>query len=297
MSFGLIITLCCAPVFFVFCRFLLTPNNKTAHMQSGHEYVQSGTSGRTPTLRWRLIKQSHTDTHTYTYSKGGTRKSIWQRWQHTSDSWNGTEQLVRWGLCLLVELLTAYGCPTEGQRQIQTVRAVVVTGFGSKFVWVLIKQPPNGETHIEPPAMAAVEAATQCGSRTLRQTECKYLQIEDDKRTDFRSVWAVWERGHGWVRGRGLGRGRVVEYLSIPRMTSAEVADRGRACVRVCVVCTLFLLQRNINTKCRVGEERREEKKSRVKESVAHCEIQTMTTMTPPPPPLSTSALAGELNA
>lgn len=61
---------------------------------------------------------------------------------------------------MLVELLTAYGCLTQRQTQIQTVCAVVVTGFGSKFVWVLIKQPPNGETHIEPPAMAAVEAAT-----------------------------------------------------------------------------------------------------------------------------------------
>lgn len=215
--------------FFCFLSVSVDTKQQNCPHARGHEYVQTGTSGRTQTLRWRLIKQSHTATHTY--SKGGTQKSIWQRWQHTSDSWNETEQLVRWGLCLLVELVTAYGCPTEGQRQIQTVRAVVVTGFGSKFVWVLIKQPPNGETHIEPPAMAAVEAATQCGSRTLRKTECKYLQIEDDKRTDFRSVWAVRERGHGWVRGRGLGWGRVVEYLSIPRMTSAEVADRRRVCV------------------------------------------------------------------
>lgn len=198
-------------------------------MQSGHEYVQSGTSGRTLTLRWRLIKQSHTDTHTYTYSKGGTRKSIWQRWQHTSDSWNGTEQLVRWGLCLLVELLTAYGCPTEGQRQIQTVRAVVVTGFGSKFVWVLIKQPPNGETHIEPPAMAAVEAATQCGSRTLRQTV---------------QIFANWRRQADWLPV-GLGSVRAGARMGagaracgwIPQHSSHDFSGscRQRACLCACV--------------------------------------------------------------
>lgn len=63
---------------------------------------------------------------------------------------------------MLVELLTAYGCLTQRQTQTQTqtVFAVVVTGFGSKFVWALIKQPPNGEAHIETPAVAAVEAAT-----------------------------------------------------------------------------------------------------------------------------------------
>lgn len=65
---------------------------------------------------------------------------------------------------MLVELLTAYGCltqrQTQTQAQTQTVFAVVVTGFGSKFVWALIKQPPNGEAHIETPAVAAVEAAT-----------------------------------------------------------------------------------------------------------------------------------------
>lgn len=64
-------------------------------------------------------------------------------------------------------------------------------------------------------------------------TEANRVQIfanEDDKRTDFRSVWAVRERGHG----RGRRRVRLVAYLSIPRMTSAEVADRGRSCVCVC---------------------------------------------------------------
>lgn len=62
---------------------------------------------------------------------------------------------------MLVELLTAYGCLTQRQTQTQTQTVfAVVTGFGSKFVWALIKQPPNGEAHIETPAVAAVEAAT-----------------------------------------------------------------------------------------------------------------------------------------
>lgn len=59
-------------------------------MQNGHEYVQTETDGETDgrysNLRWRLIKQSHSDTHTHTHAVekafdnvGNTRSDSWKR--------------------------------------------------------------------------------------------------------------------------------------------------------------------------------------------------------------------------
>lgn len=86
-------------VFYFFCAivtlcgsFLLVgvdtkqPQKNTAHVQNGHERVQ------TAVQRWRLIKQSHT--HMYVHMKAG-RQALEKAFDNVLaetrvDSWNGT---------------------------------------------------------------------------------------------------------------------------------------------------------------------------------------------------------------